>query len=75
MAPPSIYGKVFGLGLLTGASMEMLLIKSNYYGMLVASEVKARTKEMKQEQEDLERFQRLQEQQQQQQPEALSNQQ
>ncbi|SAM00541.1 hypothetical protein [Absidia glauca] len=65
MALPSIYGKVFGLGLFTGACMEVLLIKSNYYGMLLASEAKAKLKELQQEQEDFERFQRLQQLQQQ----------
>ncbi|KAI8332348.1 hypothetical protein BC941DRAFT_474129 [Chlamydoabsidia padenii] len=62
MAVSTIYGKFFGLGLITGASMEMLLIKSNYYGVLVASEAKAKLKELQQEQEDIERFQRLQQQ-------------
>ncbi|CAO3641401.1 unnamed protein product [Cunninghamella echinulata] len=59
MSVPAIYGKMFGAGLFLGAGMELLLIKSNYYGMLLASEAKARMKELQQEQEDLERIKRL----------------
>ncbi|KAI8084150.1 uncharacterized protein B0P05DRAFT_536310 [Gilbertella persicaria] len=54
------YAQIFGLGLALGGSMEVLLIKSNYYQMLAASEAKQRLKELQQEQEDAERFSRLQ---------------
>ncbi|CEP13195.1 hypothetical protein [Parasitella parasitica] len=60
------YAKIFGVGLAMGAGLEMLLIKSNYYQMLAASEAKQRLKDLKQEREDLERYNRMQQQQQQQ---------
>ncbi|CAO3703166.1 unnamed protein product [Rhizopus stolonifer] len=53
------YTKIFGVGLAIGASMEVLLIKSNYYQMLAASEAKQKLKELQQEQEDQERLQRM----------------
>ncbi|KAI7901935.1 uncharacterized protein BX663DRAFT_552836 [Cokeromyces recurvatus] len=53
------YAKIFGIGFALGAGMEVLLIKSNYYQMLAASEAKQRLKEMQKEQEDAERFKRL----------------
>ncbi|KAL9541289.1 hypothetical protein MBANPS3_009206 [Mucor bainieri] len=58
------YAKMFGAGAAMGAGLEVLLIKSNYYQMLAASEAKQRLKELKQEQEDLERYNRMQQSQQ-----------
>ncbi|KAG2237179.1 hypothetical protein BDF21DRAFT_410904 [Thamnidium elegans] len=55
------YSKVFGLGLGIGGAMEILLIKSNYYQMLAASEAKQNLKDLQQEAEDLERYQRMKE--------------
>ncbi|KAI9311533.1 hypothetical protein BX666DRAFT_1996061 [Dichotomocladium elegans] len=57
----AFYSKIFGLGVLTGATIEVMLIKSNYYEMLAASEAKSRAKAINQEKEDQERFQRLSE--------------
>ncbi|OAD03079.1 hypothetical protein MUCCIDRAFT_109932 [Mucor lusitanicus CBS 277.49] len=51
---------MFGAGAAMGAGLEVLLIKSNYYQMLAASEAKQRLKDLKQEQEDLERYNRMQ---------------
>ncbi|KAI8391004.1 uncharacterized protein BYT42DRAFT_555232 [Radiomyces spectabilis] len=59
MSLTTFYGKIFGLGFAMGAGMEVLLIKSNYYQMLAASEAKAKLKEMKQEEEDMERLRKL----------------
>ncbi|KAI7864947.1 uncharacterized protein EV154DRAFT_608259 [Mucor mucedo] len=53
------YAKIFGVGLAIGGAMEVLLIKSNYYQMLAASEAKQNMKDLVQEQEDLERYQRM----------------
>ncbi|KAG0737913.1 hypothetical protein G6F57_011031 [Rhizopus arrhizus] len=53
------YAKIFGVGLAIGASMEVFLIKSNYYQMLAASEAKQKLKQLEQEQEDNERLERL----------------
>lgn len=53
------YGKIFGVGLALGGAMEVMLIKSNYYQMLAASEAKQKLKELTQEQEDAERLQRI----------------
>ncbi|KAG2180922.1 hypothetical protein INT43_008502 [Umbelopsis isabellina] len=51
--------KVFGIGTMLGAGMEALLIQSNYYQMLAASEAKARKKKQQEELEDIERFQSM----------------
>ncbi|CAO3636637.1 unnamed protein product [Cunninghamella blakesleeana] len=61
MSVPAIYGKMFGAGLFLGAGLEVLLIKSNYYEMLLASEAKTKRKELQQEKEDLERMKRINE--------------
>ncbi|KAI9259885.1 hypothetical protein BY458DRAFT_588384 [Sporodiniella umbellata] len=53
------YSKIFGVGLAMGASLEVLLVKGNYYQMLAASEAKQQLKELQQEQEDIERLSRL----------------
>lgn len=53
------YAKVFGIGTILGAGMEALLIQSNYYQMLAASEAKARMKKQQEELEDIERFQTM----------------
>ncbi|KAG1041847.1 hypothetical protein G6F46_012676 [Rhizopus delemar] len=53
------YAKIFGVGFAIGASMEVFLIKSNYYQMLAASEAKQKLKQLEQEQEDNERLERL----------------
>ncbi|KAI8373744.1 hypothetical protein BD560DRAFT_394213 [Blakeslea trispora] len=53
------YAKVFGIGAVLGVGMEVMLVKSNYYQMLAASEAKQRMKELQQEQEDSERFNRI----------------
>ncbi|EIE82340.1 hypothetical protein RO3G_07045 [Rhizopus delemar RA 99-880] len=51
--------EIFGVGFAIGASMEVFLIKSNYYQMLAASEAKQKLKQLEQEQEDNERLERL----------------
>ncbi|KAI8064573.1 hypothetical protein BC940DRAFT_305416 [Gongronella butleri] len=58
-----IYAKLFGLGVALGGTMEFALIKSNYYEMLLASEAKAKRKELNQEAEDIERMKRIREEQ------------
>ncbi|KAI8352125.1 hypothetical protein EDC96DRAFT_577416 [Choanephora cucurbitarum] len=58
-AVTKFYAQVFGIGAALGAGMEVMLIKSNYYQMLAASEAKQRMKELQQEQEDNERFNRI----------------
>ncbi|KAI8874859.1 hypothetical protein K501DRAFT_288037 [Backusella circina FSU 941] len=60
MTPLQVYySKIFGIGALLGAGMEVMLIKSNYYQMLAASEAKQKLKDLKQEQEDLDRLGRM----------------
>jgi hypothetical protein len=51
-----IYAKIFGIGTILGAGMEMVLIQSNYYQMLAASEAKSRAKKQQEEKQDIERF-------------------
>ncbi|KAI8997321.1 regulator of G protein signaling domain-containing protein [Pilobolus umbonatus] len=53
------YTKAFGVGVLMGGAIEVLLIKSNYYQMLAASEAKKQLKELQEEQEDLERLKKI----------------
>jgi len=53
------YAKVFGIGTILGAGMEIVLIQSNYYQMLAASEAKSRAKKQQEEMQDIERFQTL----------------
>ncbi|ORZ01364.1 hypothetical protein BCR43DRAFT_486813 [Syncephalastrum racemosum] len=59
MTLAKFYGKIFGLGAVMGMGLEAMLIKSNYYQVLAASEAKQKRKELEQEREDLERLQRL----------------
>ncbi|KAL4206428.1 hypothetical protein CU097_009085 [Rhizopus azygosporus] len=59
MSLASFYTKTFGLGAVIGASMEVLLIKSNYYQMLAAAEAKQKRKQLLEEQEAKERMTRL----------------
>ncbi|KAM3584707.1 hypothetical protein VKS41_003513 [Umbelopsis sp. WA50703] len=53
------YTKIFGIGTILGAGMEVVLIQSNYYQMLAASEAKTRMKKQQEEMEDIERFQSM----------------
>jgi hypothetical protein len=50
------YAKIFGIGTLLGAGMEVVLIQSNYYQMLAASEAKSRAKKLQEEMEAVERY-------------------
>ncbi|KAI7857255.1 hypothetical protein BDC45DRAFT_601295 [Circinella umbellata] len=59
MSNAQFYTKIFGLGVMLGGGVELMLIKSNYYQMLAASEAKQRAKEQEQEQQDIERFKRI----------------
>ncbi|KAI9492392.1 hypothetical protein BDB00DRAFT_929770 [Zychaea mexicana] len=59
MSLAQFYTKIFGLGIFLGSGVELMLIKSNYYQMLAASEAKQRAKEQEQEQQDIERFKRI----------------
>ncbi|OAD66873.1 hypothetical protein PHYBLDRAFT_152137 [Phycomyces blakesleeanus NRRL 1555(-)] len=59
MSLVQFYGKIFGLGVGLGGAMELLLIKSNYYQMLAASEAKTIAKEMAKEEEDRLRVERM----------------
>ncbi|KAI9023506.1 hypothetical protein CLU79DRAFT_834737 [Phycomyces nitens] len=59
MSLTQFYGKIFGLGVGIGGAMELLLIKSNYYQMLAASEAKTIAKEMAKEEEDRLRMERM----------------
>ncbi|KAG2226164.1 hypothetical protein INT45_003309 [Circinella minor] len=59
MSNAQFYTKIFGLGVMLGGGVEFMLVKSNYYQMLAASEAKQRAKEQEQEQQDIERFKRI----------------
>jgi len=50
------YAKIFGIGAILGAGMEVVLIQSNYYQMLAASEAKSRAKKLQEEMEAVERY-------------------
>ncbi|KAI7876344.1 hypothetical protein K492DRAFT_198564 [Lichtheimia hyalospora FSU 10163] len=59
MSLATFYSKIFGLGLFLGGALEVVLVKSNYYQMLAASEAKQRFKALEQEKEDMERLKRI----------------
>ncbi|CDS11541.1 hypothetical protein LRAMOSA03804 [Lichtheimia ramosa] len=59
MSLATFYTKIFGLGLFLGGALEAVLVKSNYYQMLAASEAKQRVKALEQVKEDMERLKRI----------------